>query len=97
MASGHDIHHIADLARITLTPQEEERFQRELLGILEFITTLDETDTSAVEPLSGGTITTNRMRADAPSDPPHREKNHALITAAPEKKEGWIKVKSVFA
>lgn len=96
MAANHDIRHSADLARITLTPQEEERFQKELLGILDFVASLGEVDTSGVEPLNGGTITVNRMRKDAPLEQEDKEAHHSLIAAAPEHKDGWIKVKPVF-
>ena len=96
MDTHHDIHHSADLARIALTPQEEERFQKELLGILEFVATLNEVDTSNVEPLNGGTITVNKMRKDTPFEQTDIKKDHALISAAPEQRDGWIKVKPVF-
>ena len=44
-----DIHHIADLARLALTPEEEERFLTQLSSILEYVSQLQEVDTDATE------------------------------------------------
>ncbi len=44
-----DIHHIADLARLALTPEEEERFLAQLSSILEYVSQLQEVDTASTE------------------------------------------------
>ena len=47
-----DIKHLQNLARIELTPQEEEKFGRQLNGILEYFKQLDAIDTTGIEPTS---------------------------------------------
>jgi aspartyl-tRNA(Asn)/glutamyl-tRNA(Gln) amidotransferase subunit C len=47
--SSADVVHIAELADLTLTPEEIERFTRELGAVLEHVAQLEELDTSNVE------------------------------------------------
>lgn len=47
-----DVHKIATLARLTLTPEEAERFRPQLARILEYVAQIDELDTTGVEPTS---------------------------------------------
>lgn len=87
---------MARLARIELTPAEEEKFERELSSILGFIEKLKEIDTASVLPMTGGTLLENVLRKDEVKDKNLEDKSSALINAAPEKKERWIKVRTVF-
>lgn len=50
--SSDDVRHVAALARLTLTPEEVERFTKDLSGIFTLIHTLSEVDTSNVEPIA---------------------------------------------
>ncbi len=47
-----EVRHVAALASLQLTDEEEERMQRDLSAILGYIGELNELDTSHVEPLS---------------------------------------------
>jgi len=47
--SLEQVRHVAELARLQLTPTEEERLQADLSAILDYVAKLDELDTSAVE------------------------------------------------
>lgn len=47
-----DVQYVADLANLELTPAESQRFLKDLNSILEYIDTLNELDTSKVEPMS---------------------------------------------
>jgi len=94
MISRKDVQHIARLARIELTPDEEQKFEKELSAILEFVAKLNEVDTSRVEPLTGGTELTNVMREDKPGTP--YPKPDSLIDAAPRKRDGYVEVEAVF-
>ena len=58
------VEHIAKLAKLEFTPEEKERFTRELNRILEYMEKLNELDTSNVEPLSHTTEITNVFRED---------------------------------
>ena len=91
-----DVEHIANLARIELTAEEKKMFETELSGILSFVETLNELDTSNVEPVNGGTMLEDVMRDDEQSDVYMEGMSARLVEAAPEKKDNFIKVKSVF-
>ena len=91
-----DVEHIAYLARIELNAEEKKMFETELSGILAFVETLNELDTDNVEPVTGGTMLENIMREDEQYDTYTEGSSAKLIEAAPDTKEGFIKVKSVF-
>jgi aspartyl-tRNA(Asn)/glutamyl-tRNA(Gln) amidotransferase subunit C len=46
------VRHVAELARLALTPEEERRFVHQLSAILEAMETLREVDTTGVPPTS---------------------------------------------
>lgn len=94
--SPKDVEHIAALARIELTPGEKNKFEKELSAILEFVKKLNEVDTAGVEPMTGGTNLENVTRADEQTEKSLQSEQAKLLAAAPEKKDGWVKVKAVF-
>lgn len=59
-----DVQKVAALARLTLTPEEAERFAPQLKKILEYIAQLDELDTRGVEPTSHVVPLAAPLRAD---------------------------------
>lgn len=91
-----DVEHIANLARIELTAQEKKSFEIELSGVLSFVEKLNELDTDAVKPVNGGTMLENITREDAQVTLDLEGKSALLVNAAPDKKEGLIKVRAVF-
>lgn len=92
MITKKDVKHIAALARIELTAAEEKRFEKELSAILGFVEKLNEVNTTNVAPMTGGTDLENIVRKDEQINKSLEEKTSALVSAAPEKKGGWIKV-----
>ena len=96
MITQKDVEHIAHLARIELTDEEKQKFGHDLSAVLAFVGKLNEVDTEGVEPMTGGTMLENVMREDEQIDDVLEGKSALLLDAAPEKKEGWVKVKSVF-
>jgi aspartyl-tRNA(Asn)/glutamyl-tRNA(Gln) amidotransferase subunit C len=62
------VRHIARLARIAISGEEEVRLVHELNGILDFVTQLDEIDTSAVEPMTRVAAMTMKKRKDEVTD-----------------------------
>src|SRR3989338_3478540 len=99
--SKKDVQHISKLASIDLTPAEEEKNEKDLSAVLNFVTKLNEVNTENVAPLTGGTDLINCMRKDEIIENAfnHEEKLSKvaqLVKAAPEHKEGFVKVKSVF-
>ena len=97
MISEEEVKHIAKLARLGLTEQEIEKFQKELSSILDYIEKLKEVDISEIEPTSHSIKFENIMRDDKSfafaKDPADKQK---LMDLAPETKEGYLKVKSIF-
>ena len=62
--AGMDIKYVANLARITLTPEEEEKLGAQLGNILHFIEKLNRLDVSQVEPTAHAVPLVNVTRAD---------------------------------
>ena len=94
MISKQEVKHIAKLARLGITKKEEEKFRKELSSILDYIEKLKEVDVSGVKPTSHSIEVENVMRED------EREKSKTqrteLLELAPETKDGYLKVKSIF-
>lgn len=59
-----DIAHIAGLARLHVTPAEQEKFSREFASIFTFIEMLNEVQTDTVEPLAQAIDIQNAFRED---------------------------------
>ena len=65
MSAVHvDVKHVAHLARLALTPEEEQKFGDQLGHILEHIEKLKELDVSNVEPTAHAVPLVNVTRAD---------------------------------
>lgn len=94
--SREEVEHIAHLARIKLTAEEKKIFEAELSGILSFVETLNELDTTDIEPVNGGTLSENVMRPDEQIDAYMEKKSAQLAEAAAETQGNLVKVKSVF-
>ena len=92
-----DVEKIADLARLQLTPEEAASFTRQLASILEYMTKLNELDTTSVEPMSHSSIDTSgdlnyTMRDDAVRPSLGQE----VATAnAPDPESGFFRVPRV--
>ena len=86
------VQHVANLARLTLTPEEEERMTRNLNDILMFFQKLNELDTENVPPTSHALEVTNVMRDDVkrPSWPLEE-----VLRNAPEEENGMFRVPAV--
>lgn len=63
-AEQFDIHYVADLARIELTPEEEQRLGSQLGNILGYVEQLRSVDVSGVEPTSHAFPLVNVTRPD---------------------------------
>jgi len=62
--SDFDIHYVARLARIALSPEEEARFGAQLGNILGYIETLKEVNVAGVEPTAHPFPMVNVVRPD---------------------------------
>jgi len=50
--SNKDVHNVAFLARLALSPEEEQRFGQQLSNILGYIKQLESVDVSGVQPMA---------------------------------------------
>lgn len=68
------VRHVATLARLSLTPEEEQRFTTQLSAVLDAVEQLQSLDVEAVEPTSHATLASSRLREDVtrPSLPPEK-------------------------
>jgi aspartyl-tRNA(Asn)/glutamyl-tRNA(Gln) amidotransferase subunit C len=62
--SLEQVRHVASLARLAFSEEEERRFQTQLSAILEAIEQLNALDTSAVEPTSHASLMEGLLRED---------------------------------
>lgn len=90
-----DVEHIAKLARLGLSKDDKEKFQKELAAILDFVKKLEEVDVESVQPTSQATGLKNVMRADE-AQKRDEQQRHALLANAPQREGDHIKVKAVF-
>jgi len=89
------VEHLARLARIKLTPEEKEKYTKDLSAILDYVNKLQEVSSSAE---SGSAIEDKkegRLREDKVVGLSSLEQD-GLINSAPETEERLIKTKAVF-
>lgn len=97
MLTDKELNHIANLARVRVAPEKREQLKKDLSAILGYIEKLNKADTSAVEPLYQTTGLVNATRSDEPREEfTMTEKlEELLIGQAPNRKERFVKVKSI--
>ena len=86
-----EVRKIAQLARLTLSPEEEARFQTQLSAILSYVEQLKELDVSGVEPMTHAlaAVEAPPLRADEP----HRSLTpEEALSGAPAREGTWFKV-----
>ena len=64
MAGDFDVKYVAHLARIALTPDEQEKFGAQLSHILGYIEKLNQLDVSRIEPTAHAVPLVNVFRPD---------------------------------
>lgn len=91
--SKDDVEKIAQLARLDLSESDTLEYQKELSAILGYVEVIDKADVKNIEPTAQVTGLSDVFREDKkePSDL-SRDK---ILENAPDKKDGYIKVKSV--
>jgi aspartyl-tRNA(Asn)/glutamyl-tRNA(Gln) amidotransferase subunit C len=86
------VDHVARLARLALSDDERDQFARQLTDILAHFAVLQKLDTEGVEPTADVVTLANVVRDDVPGACLPRE---AVLEAAPEAEEGYVKVPPV--
>lgn len=86
------VEHIAELAKLALTPEEKERYREQLSAILDYADTLQALDVEGIEPMAHAAMLTNVTRPDAPEPSCPRED---ILSNAPDAQEGQFRVQAV--
>ena len=68
MARELDVGYVAQLARLHLTPEETELFQKQLGDVLHYAEKLNEVNVEGIEPAAHGVPIFNVFREDTASD-----------------------------
>jgi aspartyl-tRNA(Asn)/glutamyl-tRNA(Gln) amidotransferase subunit C len=84
-----DVDHVARLARLALTPEEKERFGRQLALILEHAAKVGEVAAEDIPPTSHPVPRSNVYRADEPGPTLSHED---ALAGAPEGEDGRFRV-----
>lgn len=90
-----DIHRLATLAKLQLTDDETTMLTRQLPGILDYVSKLQEVDTSGVDAKAYLTDAVNVLREDVVTST--REERDAVVAAFPKQVGGAMEVPGVFA
>lgn len=90
--SPEQVRQVAQLARLQLAPEQVEGYARQLSNILEMVDRLSSANTADVSPMAHPLEMTQRLRADAVSEPDRRDAYQAL---APQVQDGLYLVPKV--
>lgn len=90
-----DINRLAMLAKLQLTDEEKAMLERQLPDILEYISKLQEVDTSGVDAKAYLTDAVNVLREDVITST--RNERDAVVAAFPKQVGGAMEVPGVFA
>ena len=87
-----DVRHVAALARLELTPDEEERLLEDLTTILGHVEKLGELDTEGVAPTAQVHDAGAPLREDEVRNTPNVD---ALLGNAPDRWQGFFRVPKI--
>ncbi len=92
MISLKDTQHVAKLARLELTEEEQENYTKQLSSILSYIEKLNEVDTAGIEPMAHSVKISNVMRDDVVVQDFTRDE---MLKNAPCEEDGFFKVPKI--
>lgn len=87
-----DVEHVATLAKLKFNDEQLEKFTDQIEDIIDLVDTLNEVDTTNVEPTFNVTDQLNRMREDVAVRSNDKE---TLLANAPETENGFIRVPAI--
>ena len=90
--TSDEVRHIARLARVALSEDEVERFRGELSSILGHCQALSTIETSDVAPTAQSFALVNVERDDEPRS---SEELEDVLANAPDRKDGYFRVRAV--
>ncbi|MCY7321175.1 MAG: Asp-tRNA(Asn)/Glu-tRNA(Gln) amidotransferase subunit GatC [Phormidesmis sp. CAN_BIN36] len=91
MLDRAQVQKVAHLARLQLTPEEEEKFTTQLSSILDYFELLSELDVTDVQPTTRAIEVSNVMRVDR-EQPYSRED---ILNGAPDREGEFFKVPKI--
>lgn len=91
--SDKTIEYVGILAKLELSDEEKEQAKKDMANMLDYIDTLNELDTSEVEPMSHVFPVNNVFREDVVTNGDDRDE---ILANAPEAKEGAFVVPKTF-
>ena len=91
--SDETIEYVGILDKLELSDEEKEQAKKDMANMLDYIDTLNELDTSGVEPMSHVFPVNNVFREDVVTNGDDREE---ILANAPEAKEGAFVVPKTF-
>ena len=94
MIDREQVKKVANLARLDITPEEEEQFTTQLNSILDYFDQLSELDTDDVAPTTRAIETSNITRPDRLQPFTDRQ---ALLDCAPEQEGDYFRVPKIMA
>ncbi|HEY9878821.1 MAG TPA: Asp-tRNA(Asn)/Glu-tRNA(Gln) amidotransferase subunit GatC [Leptolyngbyaceae cyanobacterium] len=92
MIDLEQVRKVALLARLELSPEEEQQFTGQLSSILEYVEQLNELDTQDVEPTTRAIELNNITRPDQLKPFEGRED---ILSIAPEREDDYFKVPKI--
>jgi aspartyl-tRNA(Asn)/glutamyl-tRNA(Gln) amidotransferase subunit C len=87
-----EVRHIAFLARLELTPEEQERFAQQLSAVLEHASRLTDVDTDHIPPTASVLPLQAPLRKDVVRPSPSRAR---MLANAPSAERGMFRVPPV--
>ncbi|MBI4709468.1 MAG: Asp-tRNA(Asn)/Glu-tRNA(Gln) amidotransferase subunit GatC [Candidatus Portnoybacteria bacterium] len=91
-----DVNHIAKLARLGLSEDEEQKFEKELSAILDFVGKLNEAKTDDIEPIAQITGLSDVVRKDETNDlSADTQVKEGILNNAPQREGRFFKVRRV--
>jgi len=87
-----EVRHVAQLARLDLSPEEIERMAGDLSAILDYVAKLDEVDTERVEPTSHVVAMKVAYRDDSITNEPAPER---MLANAPRREKDYFVVPTI--
>ncbi len=92
MIDRQQVHHVAFLARLDLTPAEEEQFTQQLDTILSYVEQLKELNTDEIEPTFHAVTMDQVLRDDQVQTWGDIE---GILASAPEREEQFFRVPKI--
>jgi aspartyl-tRNA(Asn)/glutamyl-tRNA(Gln) amidotransferase subunit C len=92
MLDREQVHKVATLARLELTPAEEEQYARQMSSILDYFEQLSELDTTTVEPTTRAIDMQNITRIDRQENYDHLDD---IYRTAPDREDEFFKVPKI--